>query len=232
VRHRTSISHPTPRWRDSVASTGFVRAFFLLLLAALLPAGVARAAENFPAAGQPATPALRATFDDFDGDFRPDQIDVQTGNNEFSGTQYWIELRLSTTGRQLIPVFSLPGGLQIVARDVNGDRTLDLVLTAKSLRRPVAVLLNDGHGRFIRAEAEAFPKAFQDAGTSWESRDHSLEDCAEPVPSSRLLVVLATSGWSIGPSLAGRIAPSHRVIVVRLKAAPDAGRAPPVLALL
>jgi hypothetical protein len=232
VSRRTFISHPTPRWRDSVASIGFARGIFLLLFAALLPAGALRAAEHFPATDHPATSALRATFDDFDGDFRPDQIDVQTGNSEFSGTQYWIELRMSTTGRQMIPVFSLPGGLQVVARDVNGDRTLDLILTTKSLRRPVAILLNDGHGRFTRAEAEAFPKAFQDAGTSWESRDHSVQDCADFAPSSRSLVVLASSGWSMGRSIAGRIAPSQRFIVVRLKAAPDAGRAPPVLALL
>ena len=232
MKHRTSISRPTPRWRDSVASIGIARAFFLLLFAALLPAGVSRAAENFPPPEHPATSALRATLDDFDGDFRPDLIDIQTGNNEFSGTQYWIELRMSTNGRQLIPVFALPGGLQVVARDVNGDRTLDLVLTTKSLRRPVAVLLNDGHGRFTRADADAFPRAFQDAQTSWEALDHSLEDCAELVPSSRSLVVLASSGWSIGRSLAGRIAPSQRFIFSRLKATPDSGRAPPATTLL
>jgi hypothetical protein len=232
VKHQALIFQAVHRWRGSVTATGFVRAFFLLLFAVLASTAIAPAAENFPAQNIPASPAVRSALDDLDGDFRPDQIAVQTGNSEFSGTQYWIELQLSSAGRQRIPVFSLPGGIQVVARDVNGNGKLDLVLTTTSLRLPVAVLLNDGHGQFTRVEPEAFPSAFQDAGTSWESREHSPDDCAGLLRSWRSPIVLAASTSPVAPALAGHVGPSNHIIVVSLKATPDSGRAPPAPALL
>ena len=232
MKLRAPISQAVQRWRGSVTASGLVRAFFLLFFATLLQTGVSRAAENLPRPNIPSAPAVRSALDDFDGDFRPDQIAVQTGASGFSGTQYWIELQLSTAGHQRIPVFSLPGGLQVAARDVNGNGSLDLVLTTTSLRLPVAVLLNDGHGQFIRVDPEAFPKAFQDAGISWQSRDHSLDDCFGLLRSWRSLIVRATSSSPVAPSLAGRIFPSNQLIIASLKATPDSGRAPPALIFL
>lgn len=232
MKRRTSISRAVPRWRGGVTTVSFARAILLLLFTVLAHASVSRAAENVPPPNIPTGPGVRSALDDLDGDFRPDQIAVQIGRNEFSGTQYWIDLHLSSAGRQLIPVFSLPGGIQVVARDVNGNGSLDLVLTTTSLRLPVAVLLNDGHGRFTRTEPDNFPKAFQDAGTSWQSRDHDLDDCAGLLRSWRSLLVPATSTSPVVPSLAGRISPSNHLIAVSLKATPDSGRAPPSPVLL
>ncbi len=114
--------------RSNSAATGLPRALFLLFLFLFAFIGVSRAEKaalscstassiTTDAAGS----AVRTSIDDFDGDFHPDQIAVKTGANEFSGTQYWIEVRLSTARSQIIPVFSAPGGIQVVARDVNGN---------------------------------------------------------------------------------------------------------------
>jgi hypothetical protein len=226
------MSQAVHRWRGSVTAAGFVRAFFLLLFGILAYTGISRAAEKFPPPNIPTGPGVRSALDDLDGDFRPDQIAVQTGASGFSGTEYWIELRLSTIGHQRIPVFSLPGGLQVVARDVNGNGSLDLVLTTTSLRLPVAVLLNDGHGQFTRVDPDAFPKAFQDAGTSWQSHDRALDDCFGLLRSWRSLIVPSAGTSPVVPSLAGRISPSNHLIAASLKAMPDSGRAPPAVILL
>ncbi|HEY0702680.1 MAG TPA: VCBS repeat-containing protein [Candidatus Acidoferrales bacterium] len=208
-----------------------LRAFFFLLVALLAGSRVS-SARSQQLSNVPADPAVRNAIDDFDGDYHPDQIAVQTGASEFSGTQYWIEVRLSTAAPQRIPVFSVPGGIQVVARDVNGNGHLDLVLTASSLRRPVAILLNDGHGRFTRVDPDEFPSAFQNSGTNWESRGHTLDDYAGLPPSSRFVVVLAARKLWAAPSPVARLAPAHLVDFLSLALAPHAGRAPPLSVLL
>ena len=59
------------------------------------------------------------------------------------------------------------GGLEIAARDVNGDHAIDLVLTAAWFRQPVAILLNDGHGNFSAVEPMEFPGAFDESSANW-----------------------------------------------------------------
>jgi hypothetical protein len=105
-------------------------------------------------------PGLSFAIADFDGDHRPDVASVQADRTGFSRSDYWIQLQLTTTGRQSFQVVASIGGLQIAARDVNGDRAVDLVLTTALLSQPVAIFLNDGHGSFSRAEPTAFPEAF------------------------------------------------------------------------
>jgi hypothetical protein len=104
---------------------------------------------------------------DLDGDLRPDLANIQTGRSDVSQTDYWIQLQLTAAERQTILVVAPTGGLQIVARDVNGDDALDLVLTTAWLKEPVAILLNDGHGVFSRVDPRAFPGAFQEPETNW-----------------------------------------------------------------
>jgi hypothetical protein len=104
---------------------------------------------------------------DFDGDRRPDMARVEYGQDGSLGTQYWIQLQLTHSGWQLIGVVAPFGGLRVAASDVNGDHAVDLVLTTAWLNRPVAILLNDGHGRFRAEQPSAFPAAFdRAAGTS------------------------------------------------------------------
>jgi len=68
---------------------------------------------------------------DFDGDLWPDVAVVQLGRSYASAADYWILVRLSTAASQAIRIVATAGGLQIAARDVNGDRITDIVLTTK-----------------------------------------------------------------------------------------------------
>jgi hypothetical protein len=225
--------------RGRPAANGFARALLLVFLAFLAFSGISRAgtaartSQPSPNTSSSAAGiAVRSTIDDFDGDFRPDQIAVKTGANEFSGTQYWIEVRLSAAPSQIIPVFSVPGGIQVVARDVNGNGTLDLVLTASLLRRPVAILLNDGHGQFTRVDPDEFPRAFQDCETSWESRAHFLDDFGGLPRSLRFLIALAPGKLWIAPSPVARVAADNSAELSGRALAAHAGRAPPASFLL
>jgi hypothetical protein len=106
------------------------------------------------------------TVADLDGDLRPDLASIQAGSNILGGTNYRIQLRLSTVGQQTVQLIGPAGGLQIEARDVNGDDAVDLVLTTAWLGQPVAILLNNGQGSFSRVEPAAFPGAFSESSTN------------------------------------------------------------------
>jgi len=120
---------------------------------------------------------------DFDGDLHPDLASVQTGRTDFSSADYWIQLQLTTGGRQSFQVVASIGGLEIAARDVNGDRAVDLVLTTALFGQPVAVFLNDGHGSFSRVEATAFPEAFTTSKRSLASTAIEIKDASAALPS-------------------------------------------------
>jgi hypothetical protein len=149
---------------------GFLR---FLFLACLVVGGIA----STDAQTSPVTSAgSRLTFAvaDFDGDLRPDLADVGVGRGSVSLTDYWIRFRLSAAERQTILVVAPSGGLEIAARDVNGDHAIDLIVTTVWLRRPVAILLNDGHGRFSRVDPAGFPEAFRECGLRWSSSPQQL----------------------------------------------------------
>lgn len=167
---------------------------------------------------------------DFDGDRQADLANIQissAGSND-----YWVRLRLSTTGRHYIRVTAPEGGLLVEARDVNGDDAVDLVVASAWLDRPVAILLNDGHGNFTRVDPAAFPEAFRTSGTGWNSSvnvhfcpvalpresssgENSLAPCAEHLLRSKELLRFQCV----------------RVVSVR-PIAPSLGRAPPAAILL
>jgi len=117
----------------------------------------------------------RFAIGDFDGDSRPDLATVQSGPDR-SGTRYWIHLEFSTGLRDAIGVTAPSGGLHITSRDVNGDHFLDLVVTTAWQHRPVAVLLNDGHGRFTLRDPALFPRAVLDCESSWAPDGHDFKD--------------------------------------------------------
>lgn len=133
---------------------------FLFLLFALFHGNVAACAEVTTAPVASNRSGLPLAIADFDGDTRPDVAVVQVGRSNSSQTDYWIQLQLSSVGRQTILVVAPAGGLQIVARDVNGDDAPDLILTTTWLNEPVAVYLNSGHGSFSRVDPSNFPGAF------------------------------------------------------------------------
>jgi hypothetical protein len=153
--------------RDALAPLGILSKFWcLLVLASIVAGGAPRAdAQSTPAIS--AGPALPFAFSDFDRDLHPDLAVVQVGRSDHSSTDYWVQFQLTAAAPQAILVVAPTGGLQIAARDVNGDQFPDLVLTTAWLERPVAILLNDGHGRFSRVDPAAFPKAFSSSKTNW-----------------------------------------------------------------
>jgi len=116
----------------------------LLFFVGLL-AGAASAADAPGTHAASPGPNLSFSVADFDGDSKPDLASVEYGTSDSAGTDYLIQLRLSAVGRQSFQIAAPIGGLQIVARDVNGDHALDLVITTRWHRQPVAILLNDGH---------------------------------------------------------------------------------------
>jgi len=72
---------------------------------------------------------------------------------------YSIRLELSAGTQPAISVNAPLGGLRLAARDVNGDDTVDLIVTSVLDHRVVVVLLNDGHGRFSMAQVDAYALA-------------------------------------------------------------------------
>jgi hypothetical protein len=115
---------------------------------------------------------------DFDGDQKPDLATVETGRVNSSETRYWIRFDLSTGNRESIGVIAPLGGLHLDSRDVNGDRFPDLLVTTTFLHQPVAVLLNDGHGKFTLANPASFPPSIWEGGTGWSLPPLRLRDDA------------------------------------------------------
>jgi hypothetical protein len=160
------------------------RSLCLLFLVGLL-AGAASAADVPTTHAVSRGPGLSFSVADFDGDSKPDLASVQYGTSESSRTDYRIQLQLSAAGRQTFQIVAPIGGLEIISRDVNGDHALDLVLTTAWLRKPVAILLNDGHGNFSRVEPDAFPRAFSESETTWGSATEHAIDAVGVPPQSR-----------------------------------------------
>lgn len=158
---------------------------FLLLFLGSASGSAAGGAQVQNAPVTPARPGLSFAIADFDGDLLPDLASIQTGRSDFSQTEYWIQLQLTTTERQSIQVVGPVGGLQIVARDINGDRAVDLVLTTAWFNKPVAILLNNGHGNFTRADPAAFPGAINESETNWNSGIHQMTDALGVPPQLR-----------------------------------------------
>lgn len=169
AKNSTFIDGPRRCLRDRLVSAKFMKVFLrFLFVACLVVSGITSAdAENSPVTSAKA----RLTFAvaDFDGDLRPDQADVRIGQSTVSQTDYWVQFRLTAAQRQMILVVAPAGGLEIAARDVNGDHAVDLVLTTVWRRRPVAILLNDGHGRFSQVDPAGFPEAFDECEQRWQS---------------------------------------------------------------
>ena len=120
----------------------------------------------------------RFAIADFDGDSKPDLATIQIGQITASRARYWIEFKMSAGSRQLVGVTGPVGGLEIASRDVNGDNSLDLIVTTAWLNRPIAVLLNDGHGNFTVHDPASFPATIWRYEASWGSASVQIKDAA------------------------------------------------------
>ena len=208
-----------------------VRATLFLALASCIPI-------RARAANQPTQPriapgrGLPFAIADFDGDHQPDVASVQAAPGESSRDDYWVRLRLSASGKRYIPLTAPRGGLRVEALDVNGDHAVDLVFATAWLDRPVAILLNDGHGNFSRVDPSAFPQAFKKSRNAFNSGATGLSyGLCLPQESAAGAFRLARANEALRPS-----ASRARFAGVQFAPAPflphAAGRAPPAAILL
>jgi hypothetical protein len=129
----------------------------LVLLGLLLGGGTARSNNSNVFVAGHALPAAMDPFaiDDFDGDLAPDIASVQPISSNSSGTSYLIQLQFGSGKRLSIRLTAPWGDVRIVARDVNGDRIPDLIISSGLTEEPYAVLINDGNGAFSRVDLSA-----------------------------------------------------------------------------
>jgi len=126
----------------------------------------------------------RFAIADFDGDSRPDLATVEIGQIGTSRARYWIGFQLSSGPQQMIGVNAPVGGLNITSSDVDGDQSVDLIVTTAWLNQPVAVLLNDGHGNFTLANPSAFPAIVWSAEKTLRLSPLNVQDAAPAALSS------------------------------------------------
>jgi hypothetical protein len=131
---------------------------------------------------------------DFDGDSRADIAFAKPRGSVNGVYHYQIEVLFSAQPLATFEVESgaAAGGLHISARDVDGDRDLDLVITTGFSREPVGVWINDGHGRFTPGDAAAYPISI------WQEANQALQRPYAP-PRLDLSCVVPGGGCSAGP---------------------------------
>jgi hypothetical protein len=175
-----------PRFDKRIRAARIASRILIILCIFIAAAGRTVAAETSVHPSPSSPPAFNSVFAiaDFDGDRIPDlaTVEIQNGNSSIA-TEYSIRFRLTTGPVQSFGVFAPAGGLQIVARDMNGDAAMDLLISTAWLHQEVAVLLNDGHGNFTLANAGAFPTAVWRCSTLWDSSVVSQYDSAALVSS-------------------------------------------------
>jgi hypothetical protein len=179
------------------------------------------------AAAASAGPGLTVAFADFDGDHRLDLASIQDGHSTSETSTYWIHFQFSTGGRQSIQLVAPPGGLQIEARDVNGDHAVDLIFTTAWFRQPVAILLNDGHGSFSRAEPATFPGAFSESKALSAADTHLAPAAVGLPPQSRARVDEPQNARLHPRSPTRLILPASPIIPADTFLFFSAGRSPP-----
>jgi hypothetical protein len=113
---------------------------------------------------------------DLDGDHSPDFATIEVQRTGSERNHYSIRVRLTSGSEKSFAVTAPIGGLQIVPRDVNGDSVPDLLVSAVGFRRPIAVLINDGHGNFTSANPAAFPKLVWEMPGQWGARPDRIRD--------------------------------------------------------
>lgn len=122
----------------------------LALLGLLIGGANIRANDSQVFAAGHGLPAAMDTFAiaDFDGDLAPDIASVQPVSSNSSGTNYFVQLQFGSGQRRSICLAAHWRDVRIVARDVNGDRIPDLIISSAWSEETYAVLINKGNGAF------------------------------------------------------------------------------------
>jgi hypothetical protein len=233
VDNFTSKARPLAVLSESIVTTRYLLlpSLFLLIFFGLF---CGSAAANADASNAPATPAAAGpqfAIADFDGDRRPDLASIQAAPNTSGTTSYRINLQLTGSGPRSIGVIAPSGGLLITARDVNGDHAVDLLLTTVWFKRPVAILINDGHGNFSRVEPVTFLGAFKEYALKLGSAARQATDILGiPVQSPPAGCTKARTPPHVRPQ-ANSVLPSSEGFPLSSFLGSHAGRAPPFHAL-
>jgi len=113
---------------------------------------------------------------DFDGDWKPDLAVVEFASRPPLKSNYSVHLQFSSAAELSFGVSGPFGGLRIAARDVNGDNLPDLIVTSVFEERVIAVLLNEGHGRFSPAEPAAYSAFAKEPDSFFRGIEVTLSD--------------------------------------------------------
>ena len=155
-------------WRNKLARRiislpAALRVCLLVLAGSFFGSVPAQASHvSLPVSGPPVNFAIA----DFDGDGRPNLAIVQPGSNSSPLTIYRIQVQLGDGGLQSLDLVGPSGGIRIATRDLNEDGNPDLIVSLAWRQESLAVLLNNGHAVFSRADPSAFPRASNGSETT------------------------------------------------------------------
>jgi hypothetical protein len=218
-------------FRTTCVIPGAARASLRLLcigvFAMTLGGNAAEAAQGTSGGASGFSP--RFAIADFDGDRKPDLATVQVVREEALDSFYSIRLQLSAGEESAIGIAGPRGGLELVALDVNGDDAIDLVVTTAMDSHFVAVLLNDGHGKFTLAKAGAFPNIENEQGIHLVGAQYPAEECAalQFTCSTFGIEALDDSGTGIEQKSKFPLATDYKANLPGVRAGKP-GRSPPV----
>lgn len=208
---------------------------FSLLIAVFAGAVAAHAAV--PAPPLPhltgALPGGSWVIADFNGDGQPDILTSTLDRRGTSGYRHQMDLRIGSRGdvRSAFQVVGASRGLNLFARDVDGDHDLDVVITSFFSDAPVGVWINDGAGIFTEGRCSAYPAAI------WRSLRIALRAVPPPVIDACALQEERVPADSPRAGAGSAAFPTGRQIARGANAfhpyrpaAPLGSRAPPILA--
>lgn len=177
-----------------------------------------------------AAPTLGLTMADFTGDTHPDLARVELDRVDSTNAHYWIEIRLTEGGGQILKLTAPFGGLFVTPKDVTGDGNLDLIVYAAKTRALVAVFLNDGNGHFDRARTERFAKSLSGAPSSFSlTRKLMYVDAILGCPESHVIECPSRSLRPLLETDDSYLPTDHGAVSYRFFAL-SSNRAPPSLA--
>jgi hypothetical protein len=161
-------------------------------------------------------------FADFDGDFKPDLLQLH---------RTFLELRLST-GKELRLGSGLGSddpGAEIVVSDLDDDHDFDIVVRNRFLKQQTDIWLNDGKGRFTKSATHDFSLPTEQ--NSWR-QSPTLDPVTAIIVKITGPLTIAGDAWFRLPASSGR--KQHTASCIHL--APGQTdtfhpRGPPVLSL-
>lgn len=172
---------------------------------------------------------LGVAMADFTGDSHPDRAIVNLARFGSHSADYFIEIRLTEGGSQLLGLTAPPGGVIITPEDVTGDGTIDLVVRRAGSLEPVAIFINDGCGRFSRHDPASKSRSDGNNSTSIISANSWQYVAACAISTSSPQVVDLKDRSQRVPRPAMRLAGAPRTLILEFEESPNSGRAPPSL---